>query len=196
MLRTRLRSKNLRIRPQFIVGTNPGGEGHLWLYQRFIIKDPPKEESRKYNPALWVFIPSALEDNAYLDAEQYEEQFSELDEAEYAAYRGGDWEAFAGQFFRSWRRKSHTLPITTEIAEWWEVAGCMDWAWAPGMGYVGWCAFDEHGRAYGYKEYTFQESTAEEVADAIADRCETEMERRMTIIADSAMWTPKQTARA
>lgn len=192
MLRTRLRTKNRRIRPQFVCGTNPGGEGHLWLWQRFIAKDPPKEESRSYTPAAWDFIPSALEDNAYLDPEAYEEQFSELDEAEYKAYRGGDWEAFAGQFFRSWRRAAHVRPHGWTPPEWWEVAGGMDWAWAPGMGYVGWAAFDEHGQAVGYKELTFQEATPEEVADMIAVRCVTEMERRMLIHADTQMWTPKQ----
>jgi hypothetical protein len=98
MLRTRLRTKNPIIRPQFVVGTNPGGEGHLWLYQRFISRQVPPEESRGYDPKDWEFISSALEDNEYLDADEYKKQFSDLSDEEYRAYRQGDWEAFAGQF--------------------------------------------------------------------------------------------------
>lgn len=188
LLKTRLRTKNRRIKPQFVLATNPGGEGHLWIYQRFITKRPPEGESRNYDPDEWEYIPSALEDNEYLETEEYDRQFSDVSEAEYAAYRQGNWEAFAGQFFSSWSRRIHVKPHDTEIPDWWEVAGCMDWGYAPNPGYVGWCAFDQYGRGWGYKELVFREMSAREVAVAIVEMCENEMERRMTIRGDSAMW--------
>jgi hypothetical protein len=198
MLRTRLRSKNATIRPQFVLGTNPGGEGHLWIYQRFIAKNPAPEEERNYRPELWAFIPSALEDNEYLDAELYDAQFSGLTDEEYRAYRGGDWEAFAGQFFTDWRRATHVIPTrdprwTAAPADWWEVMGCLDWGWSPHPGYFALCGFDQYGRGVGYKEFTFTECTPREVAEMIAARCVTEMERKAVIVGDTAMWTPQAT---
>jgi len=35
---SRLRTRNATIQPHLIVGTNPGGQGHLRLYERFIVK--------------------------------------------------------------------------------------------------------------------------------------------------------------
>jgi phage terminase large subunit len=193
-IRMRLRTKNPRVRRvQFIICTNPGGDGHLWLKQRFIDHAVPEGESRNYDPAEWEYIPSALEDNAYIDEEQYEKQFSEMTDAEYKAYRLGDWDTFAGQYFTEWSRAVHviTAELQEEIPEWWEVAAGMDWGYSPSPGWVGWVAFDEHGRALAYKELLFDEMTAGEVARAIGDRCVTEMERRMTIYGDTSMWTPQ-----
>lgn len=187
LLRTRLRTKNLRIRPQFVLATNPGGQAHLWIKQRFITKKP--DESRHYDPSDWAFIPSSLEDNRYLDSEEYELQFSELSESEYKAYRQGDWDTFAGQFFTEWSRNTHTAPSDLEIPEWWEVEGGMDWGYAPSPGYVGWAAFDPHGRVWCYKELVFRESSGKEVAAQIAAMCENDMERRMIIRGDTQMWT-------
>jgi phage terminase large subunit len=189
LLRTRLRTTNRRIRPQFVLATNPGGQSHLWIKQRFITKKPPADESRQYNPDDWEYIPSALEDNAYLDPAEYEMQFSELSEAEYKAYRKGDWDSFAGQFFTEWERRLHVVPWDTEIPDWWEVAAGMDWGYAPHPGYVGWAAIDPYGRVWGYKELVFREMSGKEVAAAIVAMCETEMERRMTIYGDTQMWT-------
>jgi hypothetical protein len=189
LLRTRLRTTNRRIRPQFILLTNPGGQSHLWIKQRFITKKPPAEESRHYTPDDWEYIPSSLEDNAYLDPAEYELQFSELSDAEYKAYRKGDWDSFAGQFFTEWDRRLHTVPWDTDIPDWWEVAGGMDWGYAPNPGYVGWGAIDPYGRVWGYKELLLREMSGQEAAAAIVAMCETEMERRMTIYGDTQMWT-------
>lgn len=191
LLRTRLRTKNRRIRPQFIMGTNPGGESHLWIKQRCITKNPPPEESRKYKPDDWHFIASRLEDNAYLDVDEYEEQFSDLSEAEYKAYRLGDWDSFAGQYFTEWRRAVHTVKWDLEIPEWWEVVGGMDWGYSPHPGVVLWGAFDQYARAWIYKELKFYEMSGADVAQAIVDMTETEAERRMIIYGDTQMWAPQ-----
>jgi hypothetical protein len=192
MLRTRLRTSLDGIRPQFIVGTNPGGEGHLYLKQRFITKNPPADEERNYKPHVWAFIPSALEDNAYLDAEIYGEQFNGLSDAEFRAYRGGDWDAFAGQYFTSWVRAMHTLVAGQRTAaDWHEVAAGMDWGYSPSPGIIEIAAFDQFGRATVYKELVFKESSATEVAQQLWARLETEAEYRMVIYGDTQMWTPQ-----
>ena len=190
MLRTRLRTSLAGIRPQFIVGTNPGGEAHLWLKQRFITKNPT--DSRKYDPSRWAFISSALEDNAYLDAEEYDEQFSEVSDEEYRAYREGDWDAFAGQYFTEWNRLAHLIRAGAYAREeWHEVAAGMDWGYAPSPGVVELARFDQFGRPVVYKELVFDRSSGTEVAQQLWARLETPAEFRMVIYGDTQMWTPQ-----
>jgi hypothetical protein len=173
MLRTRLRTSLDGIRPQFIVGTNPGGEGHLYLKVRFITKNPPPDEERNYKPHLWAFIVSALEDNAYLDAEVYGEQFNGLSDAEFRAYRAGDWDAFAGQYFTEWNRALHTIDAADfKLEEWHEIAGGMDWGYSPSPGVIELARFDQFGRAVVYKELLFKECSATEVAQQLWARLE------------------------
>ena len=62
--------------------SNPGGIGHQWVYRRFVNPD-----TRKNN----LFIPARLEDNPYLDKEQYEDSLSELDRTTWRQLREGDW---------------------------------------------------------------------------------------------------------
>lgn len=199
MLRFRVRTTNPNIQPQFILGTNPGGEGHLWIKQRFLTHDPPKDEERNYNPQDWVFIESRLEDNEYLDANEYDLQFSSMTDAEYKAFRKGDWEAFAGQFFSDWRRALHMIPIGHELhqppEEWYEIMGCMDWGWNPNPGYVAWNAYSPIGGAIGYKEFTFTELEPIEVCAGIVERSESEAERKMAIIYDPSMNIRRPTTR-
>jgi len=203
MLRSRVRTSTAReqpIQPQFMIGTNPGGEGHLWIKQRFFDKTPPtkvddpENGERNYNPDEWVFIPSTLEDNEYLDKDQYEKQFSSMSDAEYRAYRKGDWEAFAGQFFSDWRKGIHMIPkgspLHTAPEDWHEIMLVMDWGWNPNPGYVGWAAFDPFG-VRGYKEFTFNELSASEAAEGIARRCTTDREQNAEIVADPTMWLPQ-----
>jgi predicted phage terminase large subunit-like protein len=62
--------------------SNPGGEGHEWVYQRFFV------EGKK---AKRVFIPAKLDDNPYLDAAEYRQSLAELDPIERAQLEHGDW---------------------------------------------------------------------------------------------------------
>lgn len=60
--------------------SNPGGEGHEWVKERFI--DHPEER---------VFVPASLADNPHLDAEEYEQSLNELDPVTRAQLLQGDW---------------------------------------------------------------------------------------------------------
>lgn len=75
--------------------TNPGGIGHEWVKQRFLV------EGRK---AGRIFIPAKLEDNPYLDREEYDKSLQELDPVTREQLRNGDWGVRPpGAFFqRQW----------------------------------------------------------------------------------------------
>lgn len=62
--------------------SNPGGEGHFWVYERFFVRGLSAGR---------VFIPAKLEDNPHLDRLDYERSLSELDDVTRAQLRRGDW---------------------------------------------------------------------------------------------------------
>lgn len=76
--------------------SNPGGTGHDWVKQRFIV-----------NPAQnRVFIPSLMTENPYLDRGAYQRSLAELDLVTRQQLEHGDWDIgiignmFKRQYFR------------------------------------------------------------------------------------------------
>lgn len=183
MLPSRLRTTKPEIIPQFVVCTNPGGEGHLWLMQRFIDKAPPAEEAPDYDPREWEFIPASVEDNQFIQ-EEYVHRLERLPEQERQAYRYGNWHIFSGQFFR------HRLEQVEAYAvpEWAQIEAGMDWGYDPDPGVIEVAFFDEHGRPRIFRETTFRLKTSAEVAELIHETCTLPGERKMTIRADPSMW--------
>ena len=74
--------------------SNPGGEGHEWVFRRFF-SDRAKGR---------VFIPAKLDDNPHLDREEYRHSLAELDPVTRKQLEDGDWGAKqAGEYFkREW----------------------------------------------------------------------------------------------
>ena len=73
----RLKGVDIPIRMR--AGTNPGGIGNDWVYERFVI-DPEKP-----------FVPALLSDNPYIDEEEYRKSLSELDETTRKQLEEGLW---------------------------------------------------------------------------------------------------------
>jgi predicted phage terminase large subunit-like protein len=74
---------------------NPGGVGHEWVRQRFVV------EGRKHRR---IFIPAGLKDNPHLDQVEYRKRLQNLDTLERLQLLHGDWSAKqAGSLFdRLW----------------------------------------------------------------------------------------------
>ena len=78
--------------------TNPGGQGHAWVYERFLV-----DQSR-------TFVPSKLADNAHIDKAEYERNLEELDETTRRQLLAGEWvvdqqgEPFSADFWRGKNR--------------------------------------------------------------------------------------------
>lgn len=71
--------------------TNPIGPGYAWVKERFV--DVPATAKR-------IFLPSTIEDNPSLSAEEYDETLAELPPIIRAKLRNGDWSAVEkGEFF-------------------------------------------------------------------------------------------------
>lgn len=83
---------------------NPGGIGHEWVKRRFIDPADPEtmsehEIERKKGR---IFIPSGLQDNPFLDKEDYIDSLMELDPVTRSQLMNGDWEIRGdGNMFKS-----------------------------------------------------------------------------------------------
>lgn len=82
--------------------SNPGGEGHAWVFRRFFTEPTAPNATAKQRAR--IFIPAKLEDNPHLDREEYEASLDELDPVTRRQLRNGDWNARrAGEMFqRDW----------------------------------------------------------------------------------------------
>jgi hypothetical protein len=75
------RPKILRVIPKLVSATNPGNIGHQWYYQWFVHGD--KRER--------AFIQALLQDNPYLNAEEYKRRLANMTEIERRQLLGGEW---------------------------------------------------------------------------------------------------------
>jgi len=71
--------------------SNPGGLGHTWVKQRFIV------EGEKYGR---IFVPALLKDNPHIDQTSYIKSLSNLDVTTRKQLLEGSWEAAVGTMFR------------------------------------------------------------------------------------------------
>jgi predicted phage terminase large subunit-like protein len=81
----RLESSHVPLRMR--AASNPGGIGHDWVKQRFMV------EGAEYGR---VFIPAKLQDNQYIDQPSYIESLNNLDPITRRQYLDGDWTARHG----------------------------------------------------------------------------------------------------
>jgi phage terminase large subunit len=117
LIRTRNRSSK-GFRPRMYYTFNPGGVGHVNLKQKFI--KPFRDEKETTTK----FIFANYKDNCFVNKE-YQETLDSLSGWQRAAWRDGDWDIAAGQYFSTWRHDVH-VKSTVKIM--------------PGA--VVWCALD------------------------------------------------------
>jgi hypothetical protein len=147
-------------------GTNPGGPGQTFVYNRFI---KPAEAGYKVirdtaTGLTRIFIPALAEDNPY--GMEYDplyvkklEILRESSEAEYKAKRWGDWHAFKGSVFTTFRairipgEPDNALHVIEPFAipEWWPRVLSIDWG-KTAMCYAMWGAISPDKRVYVYRE--------------------------------------------
>lgn len=113
---SRLRREKGSVIPlRFRQASNPGGRSHSELKRRYIDK---RTRGKR------VFIPARLEDNPYLDREEYIESLNELDPVLRAQLLDGDWDVSeAGRMFdRSWFSIVSEAPVARNYVRYWDLA--------------------------------------------------------------------------
>ena len=144
-------------------GTNPGGIGQTFVYNRFV---KPYEKGYKIlkdkkTGLLRTYIPCLPQDNPY--GMQYDPQYLQkleiLPEAEKRAKRYGDWHAFEGSVFPEFRpirflgepeNALHVIEPFT-IPEWWPRILSIDWG-KRAMCHAMWAAISPDKRVFVYRE--------------------------------------------
>lgn len=187
LISSRARSTKPGVRPKVLCGTNPGGPQSHWVRRRFLDKNVDVDEFPDYRPEEWVFIPSKLEDNPYLD-QQYERKLLMLPPALRKAYRDGDWDIFPGQFFPEWRKALHVerrpIPATAT------------WYRAIDGGFVNpaavlWIAMWE-GHAYVRHEWLpVRVINSDQAKGIVAKTKDWSIGRVKMTVADTSLWTPE-----
>lgn len=140
------------LKPRVFCTTNPGGAGHLWVKNRFIVHgaynryvDPESGRSR-------IFIPSKVTDNPtlMLNDPSYVNYLKSLPEKLRKAWLDGNWDVFEGQFFDSWDSSIHVCE-PFKIPDNWKRYISIDYGYsAPSA--VLWYAVAPDGRTYQYRE--------------------------------------------
>jgi len=143
------RSSKPGVKARTILTGNPGGVGHGWLKRIFI----ERRFNERERPEDYAFIQALVDDNPALlenDPDYVHRLNSEPNEALRKAYRYGDWDIFAGQFFGEIRRPIHFIPAFTIPAHW-SRFGAYDFGFNHPAAF-GWFACDEDGNVYLYRE--------------------------------------------
>ena len=146
--------------------TNPGGVGHVWVKKRFIDSSPPWIPFSMERGMSRIFIPSLLDDNAFLTASDpgYRDRLNALPERERRALLYGDWNIFEGQYFDEFNERRHvTEPF--EIPEGWRKYRTLDY----GLDRLAclWIAVAPDGSSYVYRELCKSNLPIGESAEAI-----------------------------
>lgn len=144
-------------------GTNPGGVGQTFVYNRFVkpCEDGYKILKDKKTGLYRTYIPALPQDNPYgmsFDP-QYLQKLEMLPKAEMRAKKYGDWHAFEGSVFPEFRpirftaEPSNALHVIEpfSIPEWWPKILSIDWG-KRAMCHAMWAAISPDNRVYIYRE--------------------------------------------
>lgn len=142
-LRGSLRSSKNSWRPRLYCSFNPGGVGHGYIKKTFIVPYLAETES------ITRFYPSTYLDNPFLN-EEYTDYLESLSGQLGSAWRDGDFDIMAGQFFTEYDMTIHGCEPFDIPLDWKRICS-LDYGYgAPSS--LGWWAISPEGIAYRYRE--------------------------------------------
>ena len=146
-LKGSLRTSKPNWRPRMYTSFNPGGIGHAWVREHYVI---PHREGKETDTR---FVPSTYKQNPVLNPE-YIKYLESLDGNLGKAWREGEWDVFAGQYFSEWRYPIHVC-TPFAIPETWLRFRSIDPSGRDGITSCHWYALDPDGRVWVYREYYY-----------------------------------------
>lgn len=114
-----LRSSKVGWRPRAYLTYNPGGVGHAWIKRMFVDPWRAKRQSETRH------IQALPGENKFVNAD-YRQYLDGLTGWLRRAWRDGDWDIAAGQFFTTFRREVHVVK-PFKIPGDWSVWGSLDY---------------------------------------------------------------------
>lgn len=146
-------------KPRMYLTANPGNVGHYWFKRLFIDKRYEGDEK----PEDYRFVQSLVFDNEFILEHDpaYIKRLEALPEKERQAMLYGDWDSFEGQFFEEFDENIHTFDPNEvciggetkafELEPNWRIYRARDYGLD--MTAVLWCALDEDGTFWIYREF-------------------------------------------
>ncbi|MQY62568.1 phage terminase large subunit [archaeon] len=110
------RAKDSKVPLRMRCATNPGGKGHEWVKQRFLIEGPKAGR---------IFIPARLYDNTEIDQESYIQSLMNLDPVRREQILNGNWDInpTGHKFQRGWfKNPVEDYPRGYPILRYWDKA--------------------------------------------------------------------------
>ena len=148
-------------RTKFIGASNPGEIGHQWVKDLWIDR---KFDENETEADQFYFIPALPGDNKYLAA-GYLKTLDSMPEKLRKAYRDGNWDIFAGQYFTEWDRSVHVRPPFTIPDTWKRFRAYDHGREAPAC--CKWYALDYDGRVWCYREFYKSGLNVDQIAEEI-----------------------------
>jgi len=108
------RTKGFPISPGVRSASNPGGVGHTWVKNRFVTPEATNALDGGTGGIFWnedrAFVPARMQDNPFLEQEEYLEKLSHLPPVTRARLANGDWTVIEEsilkadwfRYFREW----------------------------------------------------------------------------------------------
>jgi len=174
------------IKARTILTGNPGGPGHSWLKRIFV----ERRFNERERPDDHAFIQALVDDNKALienDPDYLFKLESEPNAALRKAYRFGDWDIFAGQFFGEIRREIHLIKPFI-IPYHWNRFGAYDFGFNHPAAF-GWFATDEDGNVYLYRELIKPQMRIDQFANKLNKYDDTQ--KLYPIVAGHDCWAKK-----
>lgn len=172
-LKVQARTADSSIPVRIRATANPGNVGHLWVKQRFVDGKEPMVVYKDQLGLTSMFIPAKIYDNPSLmdNDPMYVRRLESLPEQDRKALLDGDWNIFAGQYFKEWRPSTHIIQPIYIPTQWKRfIAG--DYGHKKPSS-IGWYAVDPEGGLIRYreiyKEGLYYDTLAELMCELSAD---------------------------
>ena len=180
-LKGSLRTSKPNWRPRLYVSFNPGGVGHNFVKSRFVLP------ARMHAETTTRFISATYLDNMYLNPE-YTEYLLSLQGDLGRAWREGDFDLFAGQFFKEFSANIHVCAPFT-IPEDWSRFFAFDYGLNHPLS-LGWYATSPDKVVYRYRELHGSGMSYTQAAEEFVALTEPK-ENLLYGVCDPSMWAKK-----
>ena len=180
-LKGSLRTSKPNWRPRIYTSFNPGGIGHAWVKEQYIV---PYREAMQRDTR---FYPSTYKSNPFLNKE-YITYLENLKGDLGRAWREGEWDLFAGQYFPEWSWDVHTVEAF-EIPEDWRRFVAIDYGYTNPSCAI-WFAIAPDGALYAYRELYETNLTYSALTEQIVAHTP-KNERISYWVADPSIWAKR-----
>jgi len=181
------------LEPKVMLNANPGGKGHAWVKRRFIdysesgkpFRDPISRRVRLYIKATINDNPTLMEKDPH-----YVNFLDSLPEPLRSAWLLGDWNVFAGQYFKEWNPRIHIIKEKKAKELGYGRSGNLkymgiDWGFAAPFAAI-WCEVTSEKKVFLYRELYGKEKHPAHWGELI--RGANENDNISMALGDPSMW--------